>query len=111
VWQLKTTFDYSNLGAFNHLMMLTKNRIYLVQNNPNQSEVSFIYLDLDPTTTLVKKAYQDTLLSANSGQVFFGSPTKVNYVGPGLDDNNQLILMTLTLPRGAQDLKQTMTLG
>ncbi|MFO0116311.1 MAG: hypothetical protein ACK521_01355 [bacterium] len=58
-------------------------------------------MDVDPTNTLIKKAYQDTLQSANSGQVFFGIPTKINYIGKGLDDSNQLILMTLTLPRGA----------
>jgi hypothetical protein len=58
-------------------------------------------LDVDPKTTLIKKAYQDTLSSTNSGQVFFGIPTKIHYIGKGLDDNNQLILMTLTLPRGA----------
>jgi len=90
------------------MMLLTNNRIYLVQNSPNQMQVDYLFFDMDPAKTMITGAYRDTLKSSEG--VFQGTPTKVNYIGRGLDDKNQLILMTLTLPRGAQDLKNSMTL-
>ena len=92
-------------------MFLKNNRVYLAQNNPNQLEANFIYIDLDPKTNLITTVYQDTINTSNTQNILWGVPTRVNYVGPGLDDNNLLILMTLTLPKGAKDIKNSMILG
>ena len=66
---------------------------------------------MDPKTNLITTVYQDTINTSNSQNILWGVPTRVNYVGPGLDDNNLLILMTLTLPKGAKDIKNSMILG
>jgi hypothetical protein len=108
VWLIKQPFDASKSIATNNLFVLQQNRIYLVSNNANQMAVSYLFFDYLPSNHTITTAYNDTI--STQGAAFNGIPTMVNRIGQGMDSSHQIILMTLTLPKGAQDLKQTMTL-
>lgn len=62
---MKTNFDFADLGALNNLVYLKNNRVYLIQNDPNEMVVNFIYLNVDPKYSNITSVYQDTLNTAN----------------------------------------------
>ena len=111
VWHLREQFDKTVWNELNNLVYFQDNRIHLIQNNPNQLEVKFFFLNVDPLTTVITSAYSEVLETQNRAGILLGMPTRVEYVGSGADKDNVLILLTLTLPRGEQDLKDSMTLG
>ena len=110
-YYLKYPYDTFQNYRFSNLILLQKDRLHLIINDQRRTAITDLFFLLDSNYSKITKSYEEYYSTVNTVKKTSGSPTRKTFIMKGWDNNNVLMVGTVTLERGAVELGGSMTLA
>ena len=110
-YYLKYPYDGFRNYRFANLILLQKDRLHLIINDQRKTAITDLFFLLDSDYSKITKSYEEYYSTVNTVKKTSGSPTRKTFIMKGWDNNNVLMVGTVTLERGAVELGGSMTLA